>query len=65
MFNLSFLADKTLKREYALILFGVLIWKIIEGDLSMVEVLLMPVMTYIAAVAGIHLMAGRNVHTGV
>lgn len=49
------LSEKTLKREYGVILVGLLGLKIYEGDVAMVEAIIYPTLTYVCAVAGIHL----------
>jgi hypothetical protein len=59
MFNLPFLSDKTGAREYAAVLFGLLVWKIAVGDTQMVDMLMEPVLVFIAAVAGINIAGGR------
>ncbi len=59
MFNLPFLSKKTGAREYAAVLFGVLLWEIISGDLQMVDMLIEPTLVFIAAVAGINIAGGR------
>lgn len=47
---------KTLKREYAFVLFLFLCYHMTPwGNLQVLELILMPVLTYIAAVSGLHI----------
>ena len=54
------LANKTGKREIALVLTGVLVWAIYEGDVSMVEAIVWPILSYVAAASGLHIYQRRN-----
>ena len=56
MINLS---KKTFKREYAAARFFVLLYQIMFGDKEMVEVIIWPIMSYIATAAGLHIY-GQN-----
>lgn len=49
------LANKTLKREYAAALMFILIWSIWNNNVEMVEVIIWPILSYVAAVSGLHI----------
>ena len=49
------LKDKTGKREIALGLTGVLVWSIFQGNTAMVEVIVWPILSYVAAASGLHI----------
>lgn len=62
------LKEKTGKREIAWALTGILVWAIFQGDVSMVEVLVWPVLVYVGGVSGVHMWDRRasrgNPHEG-
>lgn len=57
---MSKIKDKTGKREIAVILTGVLVWSIYKGDVSMVEAIVWPILSYVAAASGLHIYQRRN-----
>lgn len=54
------LENKTGKREIALLLTGILTWSIFQGDVSMVEVIVWPILVYVGGVSGVHMWDKRN-----
>jgi uncharacterized protein (DUF2164 family) len=55
-------ASKTFKREYAAAFAGVLLYTIYMGDTEMVNIIIWPFVTFIAAAAGLHIY-GQGVNT--
>lgn len=53
------LTEKTGKREIALLLTGILVWSIYKGDVSMVEAIVWPILSYVAAASGLHIYQRR------
>ena len=49
------LKEKTFKREYAAILFVMLAWSIWHDNVAMVEVIIWPILSFVAAAAGLHI----------
>jgi hypothetical protein len=49
------LGNKTFKREFGAIFVAVLCYQIYQGDVSMVEVIVWPFITFIAAASGLHI----------
>ena len=49
------LREKTGKREYAFILMGVLLYSVYQGNVEMVEIIVWPFLSFVAAAAGIHI----------
>jgi TM2 domain-containing membrane protein YozV len=49
------LTNKTGKREIALVLTTILCWSIIGGDVAMVEAIVWPILSYVAAASGLHI----------
>ena len=49
------LKQKTGKREYALVLLLVLLYKVIEGDTDMVTIIVWPFLSFVATAAGLHI----------
>jgi len=54
------LRDKTLKRELTALFSIILCWEIYINNVEMVEVIVWPVVTLIAASAGLHLYGGMQ-----
>ena len=52
--------QKTFKREYAGILMAVLLYQVIFGDVSMVEVIIWPFLSFVATSAGLHIYDKRS-----
>mgnify|MGYP001549234469 CR=1 FL=1 len=51
----KFLKNKTGKREIALVLTAILVWSIYQGEVEMVEAIVWPVLSYVAAASGLHI----------
>ena len=49
---------KTYKRELSLVFSGILIWEIYNGSTEMVEIIVWPIVSLIAASAGLHIYRG-------
>lgn len=49
------LKGKTGKRELAWVFSAVLVWSIYSGDSDMVEAIIWPILSYIAAASGLHI----------
>lgn len=47
--------NKTFKREFAITLVAMLLYQIWEGNTSMVEVIIWPIMTFAAGAAGLQI----------
>jgi len=56
------LTKKTFKREYAALMLGVLFYQIIQGSTEMVEVIIWPIMSYVATSAGLHIYGQNTVN---
>ncbi len=52
---LSTLPSKTFKREIAVLFAGVLCYAIYQGEVEMVEAIVWPFVSYIAAASGLHI----------
>lgn len=59
MINLS---KKTFKREYAAIMFATLMYQIMFGTVEMVEMIIWPILSYIATAAGLHIYGPNTVN---
>ena len=55
-------AEKTFKREYAFILFVILLHQIYSGNVGMVELIIWPIMSFIATSAGLHIYGKSTVN---
>lgn len=53
------LKEKTGKREIALLLTGILVWSIYKGEVGMVEAIVWPILSYVAAASGLHIYQRR------
>lgn len=62
---MSQIKNKTGKREYALILMGVLLYSIYQNNVEMVEIIIWPCLSFIATVAGIHIYDKTTSRAGV
>tara|TARA_Y100001956_G_C4061483_1_gene159619 strand:- start:372 stop:566 length:195 start_codon:yes stop_codon:yes gene_type:complete len=51
---------KTYKRELALVFSSILVWEIYNGNTEMVEVIIWPIVSLIAAAAGLHIYGGMH-----
>jgi len=51
---------KTYKRELALVFSGILVWEIYNGNTEMVEIIVWPIISLIAAAAGLHIYGGMQ-----
>jgi hypothetical protein len=49
---------KTYKRELSLVFSAILIWEIYNGSTEMVEIIVWPIVSLIAASAGLHIYSG-------
>jgi len=49
-------AKKTFKREYAAVLMGSLLYIIYQDNVAMAEVLAWPILSFVAASAGLHIL---------
>lgn len=49
----EYIERKTFKREFAAVLMGALIYKIIDGHVEMVEAIIWPILSYVAIAAGL------------
>ena len=51
---------KTYKRELAILFSGILVWEIYNGNTEMVQIIVWPVISLIAASAGLHIYGGMH-----
>lgn len=56
------LSKKTFKREYAALMLGVLLYQVLMGYTEMVEVIIWPIMSYVATSAGLHIYGQNTVN---
>lgn len=52
--------NKTYKRELSVVFSAILLWEIYSGNIQMVEVIIWPVISLIAASAGLHIYNGMQ-----
>lgn len=52
--------NKTYKRELSLVFSAILIWEIYNGNTQMVEIIIWPIISLIAASAGLHIYNGMQ-----